>query len=373
MDNNASRNADLEKTSTKDTVNTKLDTIPDCLYYRYIHEPSREVIVFVSSNGSREAISFGELYEKAHKFAKSYISLGVKKGEVVAVCLRSCPEWLYVTFGAIMAGAIPIGLSFTYADGSDVVAMMEKLQTCHTIIMDPAIDRENWNIFTKLISNLDDDGHVASNLLPYLRNVICRSKPEESYKTLTVEEMMTWNNPGISLPSLQPDDIAVLFQTSGSTGFPKACAHTHKSFTSSIRNISESFVHKATIMYNDRPFAWVGGFPFNVVSGETRVTPSGFSDPPEDKVAFIFDVIRREKCTIMGALVPLFNSMLDKQVRNVILSMLNSIMHYTPTNFITLTCYIQVISLYVQTEWKIVCILVRWFRQKPADLDLQCF
>ena len=328
MDNNASRKADLEKTSTKDTVNTKLDTIPDCLYYRYIHEPSREVIVFVSTNGSREAISFGELYEKANNFAKSYISLGVKKGEVVAVCLRSCPEWLYVTFGAIMAGAIPIGLSFTYADGSDVVAMMEKLQTCSTIIMDPAIDKENWNIFTKLISNLDDDGHVASNLMTYLRYVICRSEPEESYKTLTVEEMMTWNNPGISLPSLQSDDIAVLFQTSGSTGFPKACAHTHKSFTSSIRNISESFVHKATIMYNDRPFAWVGGFPFNVVSGETRVTPSGFSDPPEDKVAFIFDVIRREKCTIMGALVLLFNSMLDKQVRNLTISMLNSFMYY---------------------------------------------
>ena len=303
--------------STQEDGSFKLNAIPDCLRHHYTQQPNREALVFVSSDGSRTAVTFGELYEKAEILAKSFISLGVKKGEVVAVCLRSCPEWLYVTFGALMAGAIPIELSFTYADGSDVVAMMEKLQTCSAIVMDPAVDKENWNIFTKLISNFDVDGHVTSNVMPYLRYVICRSNPEELDNALTVEDIMQWNHESVSLPSCEPDDIAYLFLTSGCTGIPKAVAHTHTSIISSLTNPDGIFEHPATILYSDRPFSWVGGFPFNAITGETRVTRYGLSYPPEDIISFIFDVIRREKCSMVFALVPLCQSILDRQVRNL--------------------------------------------------------
>ena len=32
-----------------------------------------------------------------------------------------------------------------------------------------------------------------------------------------------------------------------------------------------------------------------------------------------------------------------------------------------------VLSMYFQSEWKTLWILIRWFCQKLADLDLQCF
>ena len=292
-----------------------LKTIPDFLYHHYKNKPNHEAIVFVNNDGSRNAVTFGQLYENSNTLAKSFINLGVEKNEFVAVCLRSCPEWLYVTFGAIMAGARPIGLSFTYKDGSDVVAMMEKLQTCSTIILDPGIDEENWNIFSKLISEFDEEGHVTSSLMPYLRYVICRTKPKVSDKVLTLADMMTWEHQLTKLPSLEPEDIVILFQTSGSTGFPKACAHTHKSIISSTTYFIAEHVDETSVLYSDRPFQWVGGFPFNVITGETRVTRSGFCEPPEDIVDFLFDVIKREKCTITGALPPLFNSLLERQVR----------------------------------------------------------
>ena len=316
MGNKESSSTNLENgPNPKDNFSSKLNTIPECLCHHNTHQPSREAIVFVSPDGPRTAVTFGELYENAETLAKSYIALGIKKGEVVAVCLRSCPEWLYVTCGAIMAGAIPIGLSFTYADGSDVVAMMEKLQTCSAIVMDPAVDKENWNIFAKLISNVDEDGHVTSSLMPYLRYVICRSKPKEFNRALTVEDLMTWNHSDINLPSLESEDIVCLFQTSGSTGFPKACAHTHRSIISSISNNIGWYVDHKTVIYSDRPFAWIGGFPLNIVSGETRVTRSGFSNPPDDMVSFLFDVVRSEKVTVSGGLGPLFESLLNRKVR----------------------------------------------------------
>ena len=38
-----------------------------------------------------------------------------------------------------------------------------------------------------------------------------------------------------------------------------------------------------------------------------------------------------------------------------------------------LTCSIPGVSMHFQSEGKTVWILIRWLRQKSADLDLQCF
>ena len=48
------------------------------------------------------------------------------------------------------------------------------------------------------------------------------------------------------------------------------------------------------------------------------------------------------------------------------------VLHSSPI-FKLLTPNISDISLYLQAEWKTMWILIRWLRQKPADLDLQCF
>ena len=59
------------------------------------------------------------------------------------------------------------------------------------------------------------------------------------------------------------------------------------------------------------------------------------------------------------------------------LVMLNTFMYYftpppPPPIFILLTSS-PVVSMYFQSEWKTVWILISWLHQKPVDLDLQCF
>ena len=38
-----------------------------------------------------------------------------------------------------------------------------------------------------------------------------------------------------------------------------------------------------------------------------------------------------------------------------------------------LSCLIAIITVYSKASWKAMQILIRWLRQKPADLDLHCF
>ena len=298
-----------------DNLKNGLATIPEYLYYRFQKQPDKEAIIFAHTDGTRTVVTFRQLYENANALAKSFLKLGVKESEFIAISLQSCPEWLYATFGAILAGARPISLAFTYTDGSDVIGMMKKLETCSAFILDPRSDENNWNVFQKLISCFDMKGHVQSKSMPYLKFLICRERPKKNDDMLTIEDMISWENKDVKLPQVDPDDIATLFQTSGSTGLPKACAHTHRSVIASAVSFADLMpACENDIMFNDRPFTWIGGFPFTVITGDTRVTRYGYDETPEDLVGFLFDVIRRETCTNVMALSPLLNSFLDRQV-----------------------------------------------------------
>ena len=293
----------------------KLDTVSDYLNLYNENHQQREAFVFVHTDGSRTAITFGQLYENSLRLAKSFLALGVKKSEVIAVALRNCPEWLYATLGAIMAGARPIGLSFTYTDGSDVIAIMKKLQNCSAIVLDPVADEETWKIFEKLVKEYDNNGHVQSDHMPYLRYLICRQKVSDQTIVLTMDDMMKWKPMNTTLPEIKADDILTLFQTSGSTGDPKVVAHSNRSLIASVMIATSSYpVGVFFSTYNDRPFNWMGGFPLNFLTGDTRVTRNGYCEHPKDLAEFTMSVVKSENCIVLGTLPPLVKTLLERKV-----------------------------------------------------------
>ena len=229
-----------------------LKTVPDYLRHHHDTQPEKEAVVFSFTDGSREVVTFRELYVNSLHVAKCLIMIGVRNSEFVAISMRNSSKWLYATFGAVLAGARPVSISFTYTDGSDVIAMMQKLQTCSPLFLDPGAEEENWNVFKKLIQEHKKNGNVRSEMMPYLRHLICHHPPKDSDEVLDLQEIMSWETPELSLPEIDVDDICALFQTSGSTGVPKVIAHTHKSFIAVAHLWTNVIGSKDKIHFNDR-------------------------------------------------------------------------------------------------------------------------
>ena len=306
-----------KKDRKKHLVDKTLTTVAACIRLNAEKHPDRDAVVFVSSGRKRHPVSFKTLYDKSIDMAKRFIALGVKRGEFVAISMRTCPDWLYAFFGAMYAGAVPVNLAFTYTDGSDVVALMEKIKTCSVIVLDPGMEDENWQIFRKLVDAIDKSGNVKSERMPYLRYLVCHNRPssDDCDKVLTLSDMSAWTIVDTELPEIDPEDTFTLFQTSGSTGIPKVVVHRHCSFVlAALSWVDAIWMESDSVYINDRPFRWGGGFPTTVITGQTRVTRLETSPPPEDHVAWLFDVIRQERCTHMYALPLGFHSMLDRQV-----------------------------------------------------------
>lgn len=289
-------------------------TIPEYLKHFSETKQGGEAVVFVSTDGKRESATWMELYSKACKIARSFLCLGLKKGEVVAINIQSCPEWLYATFGAMIAGAIPMSVSFTYTDGSDLIALMEKLKTCSFLVMDPGYDNINWTILRHHLDEFDEHGNAKSRKMPYLRHLIGVAFVETGSNVLNFSDLLCKDYSDVNLPELEPTDISCLFQTSGSTGAPKVVAHTHESLINTVTAKHIEIMDPKYKLYNDRPFTWGGGFPYSLLTGQTRVTTSGQRGPPNDNISFMMKVIATERCTSLFLLPPALYELIKRQV-----------------------------------------------------------
>ncbi len=70
-------------------------------------DPLKEAVVFKD-----ERITYQELRNRSYRLANALSSLGVNKGDRVAVLLRNCPEWFDIFFAVASLGAVMVPVNF---------------------------------------------------------------------------------------------------------------------------------------------------------------------------------------------------------------------------------------------------------------------
>ena len=162
----------------------------------------------------RRSMTWGVFDEKANRMANLLLKRGIKKGDKVAILLMNCLEWLPIYFGILKTGAVAVPLNFRYT--------AEEIKYC--LDLSDAI---------ALIFGPEFIGRVESiyHQIPKVKTIFFagENRPSfaENYDRLTAN--CSSEAPQIKLTDA--DDAAVYF-SSGTTGFPKAILHTHRSLVS---------------------------------------------------------------------------------------------------------------------------------------------
>jgi long-chain acyl-CoA synthetase len=128
-----------------------------------------------------ERVSYRELWDRAARVAGGLREQGIAPGDRVAIRLPNSIDWMLAFFGTQMAGAVvvPVNTRFTEAEAGYVVT-----DSGAALTFEP--------------------GQALPDGRPYVRD------------------------------GAQPGDIAAIFYTSGTTGFPKGAMHTHENVLSNI-------------------------------------------------------------------------------------------------------------------------------------------
>jgi acyl-CoA synthetase (AMP-forming)/AMP-acid ligase II len=161
--------------------------------------PNKEAVVF----GERR-ITYRQLGARVDALAKGLKDLGIKRGDVVAILLLNCPEYIEVTFAVNKIGAVWLPLNYRLA-GEELAYILDHSES-RMLISEAEFDPVIKGVRSKL-----------PNVKKYL--AVGKEVPSgwESYDRL-VEA-----NKGAKVPHelVELDDLHRLMYTSGTTAHPK--------------------------------------------------------------------------------------------------------------------------------------------------------
>ena len=244
-----------------------------------------------SPEAYRREITWRVFDEKANRFANCLLGRGVKKGDKVAILMYNCLEWLPIYFGILKTGAIAVPFNFRYT--ADEILYCADLAEVDVLVFGP-----------EFIGRIEDicDKLSQRRLLIYVGDN-CPTFAE-SYRELSADCSST--APGMFLTE---DDDAAIYFSSGTTGFPKAILHPHRSLSQAAEmemlhheiGRGDNFLCIPPLYHTGAKFHWMGC----LCAGCKAVLLKG------TKPEIILGAVSQEQCTIVWLLVPWAQDILD--------------------------------------------------------------
>jgi acyl-CoA synthetase (AMP-forming)/AMP-acid ligase II len=168
-----------------------------------------------------ERFTYNEVHAMVRKLAQHLVAQGVGSGTRVALAMRNYPEWVAGYWATISIGAAAVGMNAWWT----APEMEYALNDSAPLVL--IADDERLERFQQLTN------------VPPMHVISVRTDRALQGDGLRWADVMSAADPGV-LPdaSIDPDDDATIFYTSGTTGFPKGAQLTHRGSVANIFNIA---------------------------------------------------------------------------------------------------------------------------------------
>jgi acyl-CoA synthetase (AMP-forming)/AMP-acid ligase II len=170
----------------------------------------------------RESITYGELDQRVHSVAARLVGLGIGPGDPVVLWIPNGPQWAAAFFACARIGAVTV-MASTRLRALDVRHILDDSQAV-ALVFEPSFLGIDYDRMVETAVRVRDDGG-----LPKLTHLVS-TQPSVVPGVHLLDDL-----PHAQLPPAASDvhAPAVACYTSGTTGPPKGCLHSH---TALVRN-----------------------------------------------------------------------------------------------------------------------------------------
>lgn len=192
------------------------------LYNLALNSPQKVAIVIAQADKEDTALDYQSLYQNACRYATFFTNLGIRKGDILLLLLDHSIDLVFIYWGAVLAGAIPsIQPYLTEKLQPDVfIKELEALIEFTKPKLIITYDRFNDEILTNL-------PQVKTKVPVITSAFIAKSLSDITLTSYTGNEC-------------EPDDIAIIQHSSGTTGIKKGVALSHLAVFNQINAYSEA-------------------------------------------------------------------------------------------------------------------------------------
>ncbi|HEV2904770.1 MAG TPA: AMP-binding protein, partial [Pyrinomonadaceae bacterium] len=209
-------------------------TLPE-VYERVARDHPKPDTLNYKRDGAWHSISAAEMLQRAKHIALGLNSLGIGKGERVALLSESCAEWVLTDQGCLFAGAItvPIYPTLTPTQAQYILkdsgARVLFVQSREKLAQMEDVLRDSPEISHVVLFEEEAPGRPNTWSLSDLGN---KGRDLEKEKPSLIEELAR---------GAKPEDLATIIYTSGTTGEPKGVMLSHSNMVSNLIDSSNHF------------------------------------------------------------------------------------------------------------------------------------
>ena len=202
-------------------------TIPDLIDELAQRYPEHEAIV-----GAGKRYTYRALRAEVRRLARALHALGVRRGDKVAILMGNRAEWLIADFAITLLGAVMVGVN-TWASARELEHILSHSDTRFLFCVARYLKHDYAAVLAELRPKL-----------PLLEQIICvgdAGRPD----WLSYEDLLSQGNSieekaiDAAQRTVQPDDMAYLLYTSGSTSLPKGVQIQHYALIENMWQIGE--------------------------------------------------------------------------------------------------------------------------------------
>lgn len=212
----------------------------------------RTALRFVRADGSVRSQSFAELADETSRFAGVLRDLGVKRGERVFSLLGRVPELYTTALGTLKRGAVFCPLFSAF--GPEPVRQRLDLGTGVVLVTTRALYRKRIE--------------AQRAALPALRHVLLvDAEGDPDPGTLDFHFLLGSAASYGPIAAMNPEDMALLHFTSGTTGRPKGAIHVHEAVTAhSATGRFALDLHPDDVYWCTADPGWVTGTSYGIIA-----------------------------------------------------------------------------------------------------------
>ena len=280
--------ADGELNISYNCLDRHLETGGDKIAYHWVGEP-----------GDTRSITYQELSDEVNRFANGLRSLGVEKGDRVAIYMGMVPELAVAMLGVCSYRRTPLGHLWRFQRRVDHRPLSQDAEAKMLITADGA-----WRRGT--VVPLKDNCDAAMESTPTIEHCVVYERTKHGV-SMTDGRDVWWHDlvSKTNRPSCEPEvmgaeDLLYILYTSGTTAKPKGIMHTTGGYlTSAATTHAQVFDIKpdSDVYWCAADIGWVTGHTYIVYGPLTNHTTSvmyeGTPDyPDKDRLWSIIEKLR---------------------------------------------------------------------------------
>ena len=197
------------------------------LFFDSVSKFDRPDALQVKVAGAYKPISHSEVGARVRHAARGLSSLGVRRGDRVAILSENRPEWAIADFACLTAGLTDVPIYPTLP--AEQIAYILKDSGAVAIFVSNRAQAEKIREIRSQVPSLKSV--IGFDAIPGLTNMSIAELEKRGAEGETSVSISTYKEDALTV---KPDDLATIIYTSGTTGEPKGVMLTHDNIYSNV-------------------------------------------------------------------------------------------------------------------------------------------